>query len=177
MRVIEEGWNPPMKEEQTTFQVGDQVVHWVYGLGEIVELDEKVISGEAARYYVLEVNDLTLWVPLTEVGEHHLRFPTPAKDFQKLFNILAGPGEELPPNRHKRKLQLTKRLKEGTLEAICGVVRDLTEYMHSNRTNMNDRSVLERAKNLLLKEWSIAMSIPVRQAERKLSTLLDNSPA
>ena len=120
---------------------------------------------------------MTLWVPQTETGEHHLRFPTPAKDFRKIFKILAAPGEELPSNRQKRKLQLTKRLNEGTLEAICGVVRDLTEHMHSNRTNMNDRSVLERAKNLLLKEWSIAMSIPVRQAERKLSALLDNSPA
>ena len=45
-----------MKEEQTTFQVGDQVIHWVYGLGEIVDLDEKVLAGESASYYVLQVN-------------------------------------------------------------------------------------------------------------------------
>ena len=176
-RVIEEGWNPRMKEEQTAFQVGDQVVHWVYGLGEIVDLDEKALSGETTWYYVLQINDLTLWVPQKEVSEHHLRFPTPAKDFQKLFKILAAPGEELPSNRHKRKLQLNNRLKEGTLESICRVVRDLTEHMHANRTNINDRSILERARNLLLKEWSVAMSIPIRQAESKLSTLLENNPA
>ena len=38
-----------MKEEQTAFQVGDQVIHWVYGLGEIVDLDEKVLAGRICQ--------------------------------------------------------------------------------------------------------------------------------
>jgi RNA polymerase-interacting CarD/CdnL/TRCF family regulator len=164
-----------MFEENTAFQVGDHVVHWVYGLGEIIELDEKALSGEPVKYYVLQINDLTLWVPQTEAGEHCLRFPTPAKDFQKLFDILAAPGESLSPDRHTRKTQLSEYLKDGTLESICRVVRDLTYHKRSNRTNENDSSILERARNLLLDEWSVALSIPIHQAELKLSALLDAS--
>lgn len=162
-----------MFEQDLDFQVGDQVVHWVYGLGEIIQLDEKMLSGQSARYYVVQINDLTLWVPLNEMSEHCLRLPTPAKDFQKLFDILASPGETLSPDRHMRKIQLSEFLKDGTLESICRVVRDLTYHKRSNRTNENDSSILERTRNLLLNEWSVALSIPIQQAEHKLSDLLD----
>jgi hypothetical protein len=60
------------------FQVGDKVVHWAYGPGEIVNLEEKVLSGQTNLYYVVQVNDLTLWVPSDEKGKRSMRLPTPA---------------------------------------------------------------------------------------------------
>ena len=154
------------------FQVGDQVVHWSFGLGAIIQLDEKELSGRTGRYYVVQIRDLTLWVPINETGEHCLRLLTPARDFQRLFEILASPGEPLSPNRFERKTQLTERMKDGTLESICQVVRDLASYMQTKRMNENDTSTWKRARSFLLDEWSAALSVPVRRAERELMELL-----
>ena len=162
-----------MSERDMSFQVGDQVIHWVYGLGEIIQLDEKVLSGHTGKYYVVQIRDLTLWVPLNETGEHCLRFPTPARDFQKLFRILASPGEPLSPDRFMRKTQLTELLKDGTLESICRVVRDLMYYKRTKKINENDNSILAHARNFLLNEWSVALSVPVQQAESELRNLLE----
>ena len=162
-----------MSERDMSFQVGDQVIHWVYGLGEITQLDEKVLSGHTDKYYVVQIRDLTLWVPLNETGEHCLRFPTPARDFQKLFRILASPGEPLSPDRFMRKTQLTELLKDGTLESICRVVRDLMYYKRTKKINENDNSILAHARNFLLNEWSVALSVPVQQAESELKNLLE----
>ena len=46
-----------MTEQQTPFQVGDQVIHWAHGLGVIIQLDEKSLSGHTQQYYVVETSN------------------------------------------------------------------------------------------------------------------------
>ena len=161
-----------MSEQEMIFHVGDQVIHWVHGLGEIIELDEKVLSGHTGQYYVLQIRDLTLWVPINERGERGLRTLTPARDFQKLFGILASPGEPLSVNVLERKNQLSDRLKDGSLESICRVIRDLVFYRQTNKFNLSDKSILERARNSLLNEWSLVLSVPIQQADQELQELI-----
>jgi CarD family transcriptional regulator len=162
-----------MFEKNKAFQVGDQVIHWAYGLGEIIQLDEKELFGRTGKYYVVQMSDITLWVPLNETGERCLRYLTPAGDFQKLFGILASPGEPLSIDRLERKTQLTERLKDGTLESICGVVRDLAFHKRIKKMNDNDNSILARARSFLLDEWCMVLSVPVQQAEYELKELLE----
>ena len=161
-----------MLEQNTAFQVGDQVIHWAYGLGEIIQMDEKELSGHTRQYYVVQIRDLTLWVPVNETGAHNLRFPTPARDFKKLFKILASPGEPFSTDRLERKIQLSERMKEGTLESICLLVRDLTFHKRTKKMNDNDAIILERATSFLLNEWSVALAVPMHQAEQELHELL-----
>ena len=156
-----------------SFQVGDQVIHWVHGLGEIIEIEEKVLTGHSDKYYVVQTSDLTLWVPLSDAGEHSLRFLTPASEFQELFRILASPGEPLAQDRLARRTQLAELLKDGMLESTCRVIRDLVYHKKNNKFNENDSSVLEQSKRFLINEWSAALSVPTRQAERELMNLLE----
>jgi RNA polymerase-interacting CarD/CdnL/TRCF family regulator len=174
---IEEVRGQPMLEQKqdTPFQVGDHIIHWVYGPGEIIEIEEKVLSGHTDEYYVVQMHNLTLWVPLDDSSEHCLRFPTQANDFQVLFQILASPGEPLSEDRLLRKSQLTALLKGRTLESTCEVIRDLVHYQRSNKLNENDNSILKRAWSSLLNEWSVVLSVPVKQAERELRDLLEMS--
>jgi RNA polymerase-interacting CarD/CdnL/TRCF family regulator len=162
-----------MNKQNKVFHVGDQVIHWMYGLGEIIQLDEKVLSDQSDYYYVVQIRDLTLWVPVHQTGEPCLRYPTPAKDFQMLFRILAAPAEPLLPDRHMRKLQLAELLNDRTLQSICRVIRDLTSFKRTNRINENDNSILERTRSFLLNEWSVALSVPLHQAESELRGLLE----
>jgi RNA polymerase-interacting CarD/CdnL/TRCF family regulator len=49
-----------MFEKNMAFQVGDQVIHWAYGLGEIIQLDEKKLFGRVGKYYVVQMSEITL---------------------------------------------------------------------------------------------------------------------
>lgn len=161
------------------FQVGDQVVHWVYGLGEIIQLDEKELQGRTAQYYVVQIRDLTLWVPVGNNGSDCLRYPTPAGDFEVLFEILSGPAQPLSDDRLARKTQLSDQLKDGKLASVCEAIRDLTYHRRIKKMNENDTATLERAQSLLVSEWSVSLSVPIEQARRDLSQLLggDHSKA
>jgi len=160
------------------FQVGDKVVHWVYGPGEIINLEEKVLSGHTSLYYVVQVNDLTLWVPSDENGRRSIRFPTPASEFEDLFILLRSPGEPLSKDRLERKLDLSQRMKDGSLESICRVIRDLNYFRQTQKLSDSDTATLDRAQKFLLSEWRISLSIPVAQAEKELKRLLgDDLPS
>lgn len=161
-----------MFEQNLAFQVGDQVIHSTHGLGEIIQMDEKELFGRSSQYYVVQVRDITLWVPISDAGVRCLRRLTPSADFDKLFTILTSPGEPLAPDRLARRNQLLERLKDSSLESVCEVVRDLVFHKRNSKMNENDTSILSRARKFLLDEWSIVLSIPVHQAERELRDLL-----
>jgi RNA polymerase-interacting CarD/CdnL/TRCF family regulator len=152
--------------------VGEKVVHWVHGPGEIVQLDEKILSGHTILYYVVQAGDLTVYVPVENGDQNSLRAPTPACDFKKLFAIITSPGEALADDRLQRKLDLTERMRDGSLDSVCRVIRDLAQRSHTTRLNDHDIATMERAQNFLLREWSLSLSIPPTQAEQELQRLL-----
>jgi len=154
------------------FQVGEQVIHWKFGLGEIVQLEEKVVLGKSALYYVVRIRDFLIWVHANEIGEASLRKPTPDSEFNSLFAILPSPGETLSLDCLERKQHLQDQMRNGKLEGICRVVRDLTSFSGVKKLNENDKSVLERARNSLITEWGLSLCVTSDQAERELTQML-----
>lgn len=164
--------NRSIQEAIVDFLMGDPVIHWTYGLGKIVRQEERTFSGEKKLYYVVQIRDLTIWVPADGKVMSRLRPPTPENEFSKLFAILSGPGESLLDDRLERKTQLVEELKEGKAEAICRVIRDLSFYQQRKPLNDNDKLVLKQASDSLLGEWGFSLSIPLAQAQVELYRLL-----
>ena len=153
------------------FQIGDKVIHCTFGLGEIVHIEEKLIQGQPTNCYVVRITDLMIWVPIDNL-QHTLRVPTPPEEFEKLSAILTNPGETLLEDRVLRKNQLLAQIKDGQLTSICRVVRDLTYFKRSKKLNEQEKSILERAVNSLLTEWTYSQGIPLVQAHQAMSNLL-----
>jgi RNA polymerase-interacting CarD/CdnL/TRCF family regulator len=154
------------------FNVGDPVVHWTYGLGEIIGLEERALAGQKILYYVVKIQDLTVCVPADDKAKGRLRSPTSKREFKKLFAILSGPGESLPDDRFERRTQLHQKLEDGKVEAVCRVIRDLSSYEQIKRLNENDKNILKRAWNSLSREWGFSLSVPLAQVEIELQDLL-----
>lgn len=155
------------------FQIGDKAIHWAHGLGEIVDIEEKIVHGNPTRCYVFRTASLTIWIPIDDLPQHSLRLPTRPDDFEKLFSILTAPGETLQEDRVLRKDQLMSRMRDGQLASICGVVRDLTHFKRTNKKlNDQEKNILEQATNSLLTEWAYALGLPLHQAQQEMMNLL-----
>lgn len=154
------------------FHVGDPVVHWTYGLGKIVGLEERVLLDQKMLYYVVQVHDLTVCVPADQKAMGRLRAPTPGQDFGQLFAILSEPGDPLSEDRLERRTLLHTQLADGKIETICRVIRDLSSFAQKKPLNDDDKTILKRAGSLLCDEWGYALSVPVAQAETELQRLL-----
>jgi RNA polymerase-interacting CarD/CdnL/TRCF family regulator len=157
------------------FHEGDPVMHWTYGLGRIVRLEERNLSGENVLYYAVQIEDMTVWVPADDKLENRLRTPTLKAKFMHLLTILSGPSETLPIDRQERKLLLLEWLKNGRAESLCRVVRNLSTYRNARPLNESDQALLKRTQNALLGEWGFALSITPLQAEIELNRLLTSA--
>ena len=154
------------------FHVGDSVMHWTYGLGQIVGLEERILSEQKTLYYAVKVRDLTIWVPADDNLENRLRAPTTPAGFKQLFTILTSSSEPLPDDRQERRLLLREQLKDGRAESLCRVIRDLFAFQQARSLNENDQNLLKRTREALLGEWGFALSIPPMKAESELHRLL-----
>jgi RNA polymerase-interacting CarD/CdnL/TRCF family regulator len=154
------------------FQVGDKVIHWAYGLGEIEQIEEKTILGRPTNCYVVHIHDLMIWIPINDLQQCSLRSPTPSNEFDKLFTILKAPSEKLLEDRALRRDQLMAQMRDGQLASICRVVRDLTHFKHNSKLNDQEKSILERAMNSLLTEWTYSLGTPLSQAHQAMMSLL-----
>jgi len=155
------------------FKVGDKVVHRVHGVGEITDIHERTLSDQSVLYYMLQVRDLTIWVPVTDAENHSLRNPTPKLEFEKMIEILDAPGDDLSLDRLERKIHLTEQLKSGSIEGTFKVVRDLAKYRHIKKLNDQDAVIFARAEKLLVEEWGLAMSVSHSEAENALRRRLE----
>jgi len=156
------------------FRVGDVVMHCTYGLGKVIQIEERALYGPVLTYYAVQIGDLTIWVPEDEQLETRLRPPTAKREFARLLKILSGPGETLPIDRHERRLMLVNWLKDGRAESLCRVIRGLANFRQGKSLNDHDQVVLKRTQQALIGEWGYSLSIPSAQAEYELHHLLSS---
>ena len=160
------------------FYKGDMVMHWTHGIGQIVNLEERALAGSKAIYYVVQVRDMTVWVPADSKVGTRLRAPTSKSRFERLLAILSSPSETLPEDRLERKNHLLELLQDGRPESLCQVIRDLSAYQKQlgKPMNENDQMILKQSRNTLLGEWGFVLSMTHAQAEIEMFRLLAPPP-
>lgn len=154
------------------FRRGDAVMHWTYGLGTIMRLENRELLGRKTLYYAVQVGDMTVWVPNDDQLATRLRRPSTKGQLRRLRTLLSRPGVTLPQDRHERKTLLLELLKDGRAESLCKVIRSLVVYAKNHPLNENDQALLKRAQTALLAEWSHALSLTPVQAEPQLHRLI-----
>jgi len=162
--------------ERVKFKIGDVIVHWTYGLGTVVGIDQKDIGGIAQQFYIVEVGLLKIWVPVELAEISAIRFPTESSQFRANLDILRTLGEQLPEHQFQRKIELRDRMQQRTLGDLCHVIRDLTDRSHQHNLNQNDSSVLFRAEEHLLDEWVVSLGAERSNALGELKEYLRGEP-
>ena len=154
------------------FKIGDSVVHYRYGLGTVAGVEERTYNNSTTTYYEIQIGDLTIWVPADENLENRLRLPASAVEFKETLSILSAPAENLPRDRRERNTLLQERIKDGTVNSLCGVIRDLTSFRGDRSWGDYDNALMKRAQKALIGEWVFVLSVTSEQAAMTLQRLL-----
>lgn len=155
------------------FKVGDSVVFPTYGIGHIREIEEKSFSEQGARlYYKVALLKRTIWIPVEAHQVSGLRLVTVKSDLDHYRRLLKSPPVLLEKNHHRRHLELVSRLKQGSFQTVCEVVRDLTAWGWRKPLGQTDTAILQKTRQSLYQEWASAADISTTEAIKEIDSLL-----
>lgn len=155
------------------FKVGDQVVLPAYGVGHIKEIAEKTFSEQGARlYYHIALSKRTIWLPVEAHEMSGLRLATVKGDLDHYRHLLKSPPVLLEKNHHRRHLELNQRLKQGSFQIVCEVVRDLTAWGWRKPLGRSDTAILQKTRQSLYQEWATAAEVSTIEAINEIDSLL-----
>jgi CarD family transcriptional regulator len=144
------------------FKVGEKVVYPAHGVGEVEAVRTQVISGTERKFYMLRIldTDMKIMVPVDNAMAVGLRKIVDKTTVSRVYRILREkkrvPIDQQTWNRRYR--DYTEKIKTGSIIEIAGVLRDLFLLKSDKELSFGERKVLDTAKNLLVKELSIARS-------------------
>lgn len=155
------------------FKIGDLVVLPVYGIGHIRAIEEKRVSEQGARlYYKVVLTKSSVWIPVEAHEVSGLRPVTIKSELDHYRNLLQSPPIPLEKNHHRRHRDLVSRLKKGTFQIICEVVRDLTARGWRKPLGQADTTLLQKTRQKLYQEWATAAGISTTEAIKEIDSLL-----
>ena len=159
------------------FKVGDTVVHPSYGVGQIVEIEEKQLSAEAgpSLYYrgtFSAYPNTNVWT-LVETDEGvGLRSVTTKRDLEQYRKTLKSRPVVKNDSSPQQHASLNRRLRQGSFKTMCEVARDLTIASWQKPLGTMDSAVLKKTLESLLQEWAVAAGISVDEATEEVKALL-----
>ncbi len=156
----------------TLFNVGDWVVHPLHGVGQVMGLERKLVAQEAQLYYEIAIVKGTLWVSVEAPSAERLRGVTTKGDLPRYRTVLKSSPALLDKDYHQRRGELQERLRQGTFQGKCEVVRDLSAYGWPKRLSEVDSALLRRARDSLCQEWATAEAVTVLEATQEVEALL-----
>ena len=155
------------------FKIGDQVVHPRHGVGTITNLGNRQFEpGMSRAYYEVTIGNGTLWVPVDEPSLG-LRQLTTRGELKRCGLILESPPSQLDIAPRELREQLTQHLRDGSIQAQCEVVRDLTALGWRRPLQGSMAEFRRMALSVLCEEWALVAEIPLQNAVDEIQAHLE----
>ncbi len=154
-----------------TFSIGEMAVYPAQGVVEVVGVEEKHISGTPQNFYVLRIvdTDMRIMVPIAKAHEVGLRPVIQEGEIQEVYEILQEKELHVDKQTWNRRYRgFMEKIKTGSLYEVAEVFRDLYRLKATKTLSFGERRMLDTAKNLIVKELSVARSVNETQMEKEL---------
>ncbi len=156
------------------FKVGDLAVYPAHGVGIIEKIETQEISGCRQDFYVMRIleNDMIIMIPTNNVDNVGLREIIPRTDVPKLYSILKKRDVQVDNQTWNRRYrEYMEKIKTGSVFEVAEVYRDLLMLKLEKDLSFGERKMLDTARNLLVKEISLAKKVQEEQVERDLDRI------
>ena len=156
------------------FKVGDRVVYPHHGAAVIEKKETREAFGEKTEYLVLRMahGDLMLSVPSAKADEVGMRPPISSEDVDDLFQLLAKKDVREPTNWSRRFKNHQEKLKSGDVYQVAEVVRNLALREAGKGLSAGEKSMLNKARSVLVSELSFALDVSEDEALSRLEGAL-----
>jgi CarD family transcriptional regulator len=156
------------------FKIGDLAVYPAHGVGIIEKIESQEISGCSQDFYVMRIleNDMIIMIPTTNVHNVGLREIICQTEVDRLYGILKKRDIVIDNQTWNRRYrEYMEKIKTGSVFEVAEVYRDLLMLKLEKELSFGERKMLDTARNLLVKELSLAKQVGEEQIERDLDRI------
>lgn len=159
-----------------SFKTGELAVYPAHGVGTITGVECRSVSGVSKHFYILKILDTeaTIMVPIETASSVGLRKVVKKSMVPKIYEILKDRKDVILDNQtwNRRYRDYTDKIKSGCVMEVARVMRDLYMLKFDKELSFGERRMLDTAKNLLVKELSIAKNIKEEKVEEELYRIM-----
>lgn len=156
------------------FAEGDMAVYPAHGVGVIKAIEKQSVAGIDHTFYVLEIleNGMTIMIPTASCKNVGLRAIVNKEQVDEVIDILEDRNVELGNQTWNRRYRdYMDKIKTGSVHEVAEVLRDLFLLSVDKDLSYGERKMLDTAKNLLVKELSLAQKIEEASVCRRIETI------
>lgn len=157
-----------------TFTVGETVVYPHHGAARIEEIKQRTVQGVEKTYLRLDLvhGDLTIEVPADNVELVGVRDVTSTEGLEHVYEVLRQDDVDEPSNWSRRFKANGEKLASGDVLKISEVVRDLSRRGRDKHLSAGEKSMLAKARGVLVSELALAKKTSEDEAEQLLDEVL-----
>jgi CarD family transcriptional regulator len=164
---------------QKNFRVGDKAVYPAQGVAEVMGIESREVSGNQETFYMLRLLDSNrrIMIPLNKAPTVGLRQVIGSEQVPEVFGLLRTKPVRLSrQNWNRRYRGYIEKLKTGSVFDVAEVLRDLYLLRYQKPLSFGERRLLDTARELLVKELSVATHGPIDNVQRELEAIFPAPP-
>ncbi|MCX5870880.1 MAG: CarD family transcriptional regulator [Deltaproteobacteria bacterium] len=144
------------------FLAGDMAVYPAHGVGVIESIETQTVAGTDHSFYVMKIieNDMKIMIPTRNSANVGLRAIIDKTEVEKVMVILRDRDISISAQTWNRRYRdYMEKIKTGSIFEVAVVLRDLFLLSVDKELSYGERKMMDTAKNLLVKEISLARDI------------------
>jgi CarD family transcriptional regulator len=144
------------------FLAGDMAVYPAHGVGVIESIETQTVAGVDHSFYVMKIieNDMKIMIPTRSSANVGLRAIIGENEVEKVMGILRDRDISISAQTWNRRYRdYMEKIKTGSIFEVAIVLRDLFLLSADKELSYGERKMMDTAKNLLVKEISLARDI------------------
>jgi CarD family transcriptional regulator len=153
------------------FDIGDMAVYPAHGVGVIESIENRQVGDSNQSFYVMKIldNNMVIMIPTATSNNVGLRNIISSDEVEKVFYILKEKDVEIGTQTWNRRYrEYMEKIKTGSVYEVAAVLRDLYLLQEDKDLSYGERKMMDTAKNLLVKEVSIANQVDELQVEKDI---------
>ena len=156
------------------YQIGDKVVHPMYGAGVVDSIVQKLVGGVLRDYYILELpnRSMVVMVPTENCEEIGVRPVVNEEQADRVLAAIPDIQVEMTANWNHRYRENMERMKSGDLFEVARVIKGLTIRDQKRGLSTGERKMLHSARQILISEIVLSKSVSYESVEEELNTAL-----
>jgi CarD family transcriptional regulator len=158
------------------FAAGDMAVYPAHGVGVIEAIETQTIGGINQTFYVMKIldTDMTIMIPTTNSDNVGLRSIISSEEVEEVLGILEKRDIKISSQTWNRRYRdYMEKIKTGSAFEVAVVLRDLYLLMEDKELSYGERKMLDTARNLLVKEISLANKIDEQKVESQIERMFN----